>query len=202
MNAASPSLTPKEVAALAGTTEKIVRNEIAAGVITPSAQTRGRAVRRSFDDQAVYYFTLLRRISLFVPAEDRRDLYRVLTEDLTACGRWAWAAGGLRHADLIMIDTEPARVEFEERLALYRRGLERIESRRAILSCEPVFKGTRLSVRHIGGMILNGVPMAEIREDYPALSDDDIAFAAIHARMKPAPGRPAKPIRIARIANA
>lgn len=202
MTAATLNLTSKEVAALAGTTEKIVRNEIAAGVITPRALPRGRAIRRSFDDRAVYYFTLLRRLSLTVPAEDRHDLYRVLTEDLRTCGRWTRTRDGLRHADLVSIDTAPVRSEFKERLALYRRGLKRIESRKDVLSGEPVFCGTRLSVRHIGGMALNGVPVAEIREDYPYLSGDDIAFAAIYARMKPAPGRPAKPIRIVRTTDA
>jgi uncharacterized protein (DUF433 family) len=80
--------------------------------------------------------------------------------------------------------------------------LDRIESRRDVLSGEPVFRGTRLSVRHIGGMALNGVPTEEIREDYPYLSDEDIAFATIYARMKPAPGRPAKLIRVVRAAGA
>ena len=50
---AALSLTPKEVAALAGTTEKAVRNEIASGAVTPLATPRGRAVRRSFDDRTV-----------------------------------------------------------------------------------------------------------------------------------------------------
>lgn len=198
MAAAALALTPKEVAALAGTTEKVVRNEIAAGVIAPKMLRRGRAIRRTFDDRAVYYFTLLRRLSLSVPADDRHDLFRVLTEDLRTCGRWTRTRDGLRHADLVTIDTAPVRSEFKERLALYRRGLKRMESRRDVLSGEPVFRGTRLSVRHIGGMVLNGVPAAEIRDDYPNLSEDDVTFAAIYARMKPAPGRPAKPLRIVR----
>ena len=198
MAATTASLTPKEVAALAGTSEKLVRNEIAAGTITPRSEKRGRAVRRRFDGNAVYYFTLLRRMSLPVPSEDRRTLYRVLTEGLPSCGRWTRTRRGLRHADLVAVETAPVREEFEHRMAVYRRGLRRIETRREVLSGEPVFKGTRLAVRHIGGMALRGVPAAEIRDDYPALSDDDIAFAAIFASMKPAPGRPARPIRLVR----
>ena len=190
------SLTPKEVAALAGTTEKLVRNEIAAGTITPRSERRGRSVRRSFDSNAVYYFTLLRRLSLPVPTEDRRTLYRVLTEGLPSCGRWTRTRRGLRHADVVAVETAPIRAEFERRMALYRRGLRRIESRRDVLGGEPVFRGTRLAVRHIGGMALGGVPSEEIRADYPELSDDDIAFAAIFASMKPAPGRPAKSLRL------
>jgi uncharacterized protein (DUF433 family) len=198
MTAPALSLTSKEVAALAGTTEKSIRNEIAAGTITPRAETHGRAIRRSFDSNAVYYFTLLRRVSLPVPAEDRRALYRVLTEQLPSCGRWTRTRRGLRHADVVAIDTAAIRTESEQRVALYRRGLRRIESRRDILGGEPVFKGTRLAVRHIGGMALRGVPAAEIRTDHPGLSDDDVAFATIFASMKAPPGRPAKPLRLVR----
>ena len=119
----------------------------------------------------------------------------MLTENLPACGRWTRTArGGLRHAELVTVDTAPVRAEIAHRLDLYRRGLARIESRRDVLSGEPVFKGTRLSVRHIGGMAANGVPVAEIRDDYPGISADDIAFAALYARMKPArPSRQATP---------
>jgi uncharacterized protein (DUF433 family) len=60
--------------------------------------------------------------------------------------------------------------EAGDRSALYRRGLDRIESRRDMRGGEPAFKGTRLSIRHIGGMALNGAPDADIRTDYPQLS--------------------------------
>jgi uncharacterized protein (DUF433 family) len=155
-------------------------------------------VRWSFDRRAVYYFTLLRRLSLPLPAGDRRDLYRVLTEDLPTCGRWTRTRDSLRHTDLAAIDIAPVRAESEKRLSVYRHGLSLLESRLDVLGGEPVFKGTRLAVRHIGGMVRNGVSLADIRADYPALSDDDIAFAAIYARIKPPPARPKKPLQFVR----
>jgi uncharacterized protein (DUF433 family) len=90
------------------------------------------------------------------------------------------------------------RAEPNDRIALYRRGLGRVESRPDVLGGEPVFRGTRLSVRHIGGMLLNGVPEAEIRTDYPQLSSDDIAFAALFVRLKPLPGRTGRRLRLVR----
>jgi uncharacterized protein (DUF433 family) len=90
------------------------------------------------------------------------------------------------------------RATSNDSVALYRRGLKRVESRPDVLGSEPVFKGTRLSVRHIGGMVLNGVPEAEIRADYPQLSLDDIVFAALFARLKPHPGQPGRRLRLAR----
>ncbi|HJU18125.1 MAG TPA: DUF433 domain-containing protein [Stellaceae bacterium] len=90
------------------------------------------------------------------------------------------------------------RAASDDSIALYRRGLGRVESRPDVLGGEPVFKGTRLSVRHIGGMILAGVPKSEIRADYPQLSLDDIAFAALFAGFKPLPGRSGRRLRLVR----
>jgi uncharacterized protein (DUF433 family) len=81
---------------------------------------------------------------------------------------------------------------------LYRKGIDRIVSDPETLSGEPVFKGTRIPLDHIAGLFRKGVSEAEIREDYPALSDLDLAFASIHARMSPPPGRPRKPLKLER----
>ncbi|MGH7091658.1 MAG: hypothetical protein ACREFQ_22430 [Stellaceae bacterium] len=43
---------------------------------------------------------------------------------------------------------------------LYRAGRMRVQSGDAILGGEPVFKDTRLAVRHIGGMRMSGEPVA------------------------------------------
>ncbi len=59
-----------------------------------------------------------------------------------------------------------------------------------ILGGEPVFPRSRLSVRQIGGMRLRGAAPAELREDYPYLTDDDIELAALFARAYPRMGRP------------
>lgn len=45
-----------------------------------------------------------------------------------------------------------------------------------ILGGEPVFAGTRTSVRHIGSLVARGL-QDEVREDYPHLSDEDLALA-------------------------
>lgn len=95
-------------------------------------------------------------------------------------------------------DVAALRGEADDAVALYRRGLGHVESRPDVLGGEPVFKGTRLSVRHIGGMVLAGVPEAEICADYPQLSSDDIAFAALCARIKPGPQRHGRRLRLAR----
>jgi|SRR5882757_5462759 len=67
-----------------------------------------------------------------------------------------------------------------------------------ILGGEPVFEGTRIPLAHITGLIANGVDLAEIREDYPSLSEPDLQLAAIRAKIKPSGGRPRKELEIRR----
>src|SRR5262249_45683910 len=59
-----------------------------------------------------------------------------------------------------------------------------------ILGGEPVFPGSRLAVRHVGGMLLRGASLKEIHEDYPYLSGEDIAFAKLYMEASSRVGRP------------
>jgi uncharacterized protein (DUF433 family) len=61
-----------------------------------------------------------------------------------------------------------------------------------------VFKGTRISVRHIGSLLRKGVKVEDIKEDYPRLTPTEIQFAEIYASIKRPPGRPSKPIKLRR----
>jgi uncharacterized protein (DUF433 family) len=76
------------------------------------------------------------------------------------------------------------------RLNLYRDGLYRIEERDDVLGGEAVFRGSRLSVLHVGKMIDAGESVSNILEDYPYLNEDDVRFASLYYRAHPAPGRP------------
>lgn len=64
---------------------------------------------------------------------------------------------------------------------------QRLLSSPEFLAGEPVFPGTRLAVRHIGGMLIRGASREEIREDYPYLSDEDVMFAWVFTEMHPTP---------------
>jgi len=61
-----------------------------------------------------------------------------------------------------------------------------------------VFEGTRIPLAHITSLIANCGDLAEIREDYPSLSEPDLQFAAIRAKAKPSPERPRKELEIRR----
>ncbi len=59
--------------------------------------------------------------------------------------------------------------------------LERITIDPAILVGKPVIKGTRIPVSLILNLLANGADNAEIKADYPELTDEDIRAAIAYA---------------------
>lgn len=76
------------------------------------------------------------------------------------------------------------------RIELYATGLDRVEENESVLGGAAVFKGTRLSVLHVGKMADRSISTSEILEDYPFLTESDIEFARLYYRARPARGRP------------
>ena len=62
----------------------------------------------------------------------------------------------------------------------------RIVADSAILSGTPVFRGTRIALSHIVGLMRAGVSSAEMEEDYPSLSPRDFRFAHVFMKRIPA----------------
>ncbi len=67
----------------------------------------------------------------------------------------------------------------------------RIEINPSVCHGQPVIRGTRVTVSQILGALSGGDTVAMIREDYPAITQDDIAaamsFASSLARFEDAP---------------
>jgi|1185.fasta_scaffold423952_2 uncharacterized protein (DUF433 family) len=62
---------------------------------------------------------------------------------------------------------------------------QRISSDLSVLGGEPVFAGTRLSVRRIAEAAERGETVARLLEDYPYLTEEDVAFARKFAIARP-----------------
>lgn len=186
-----PSYTVKEAAVLAGLSERTIRNEIERGVVRVERKSRGRAVAVALPKGAVLYFRLMKDMPVRLTRRDRGELYRLLSGKIEKAGSWRLERDTLRRG-ILMLDAKAVRSDLDNHLRVYDAGLRKVTSHPETLGGEPVFAGTRISIRHIGRLALRGIRASEIRSDYPSLSDDDIAFAAVFSRMKPAPGRPAK----------
>ena len=186
-----PGLTVKEAAVLADVTEKVVRHEMSARIVRSLRKARRHV---ELGAGAVFYFSLVSKLPFELSRADRRDLYDCLSSKGSDRGRWSLGAKGLvLHGGVpVVLPTREIARTIEARLKLFALGKKRMVSHPDTLGGEPVFEGTRLSVRHVGALVKKGVPVETLREEFPKLSDDDFAFARIFVDLGRRPGRPRK----------
>lgn len=192
----------KEAAVLAGISEKVVRHEMAQEIAVPTRRFVGKAARWTMDAHDVFYLNLLVSLPVTLKPGDRRDLYALIRHRLRTSGRWAATDDRLRLRGTVDVefDTAVARRQLARRLRIFRRGRQRVASDPDIGGGAPIFAGTRIAIRHIGLLAKKGVPVAEILDDHPALTEDDVAFARLHVDLRPDPGRPRKALEFKRSA--
>ena len=193
----------KEAAAIVEVPEPVVRKAVEAKTVRPRrVLTRsGRAPRYRFGVKDMLFLKLMADFPLALSRQDKTALRDLIEKRRREAGRWQVAGSdfALQSGDItLVLRVKHARNALAHNLLAFRRGRRRIVSDPTVVGGEPVFEGTRIPLAHIAALIAKHVPLEEIAEDYPALSRDDLAFAAIHARMKPNPGRPRKPVRFIR----
>lgn len=177
--APAEALTVNEVVAFAGIEEGRVRKDVEKGLF-------GQDSPPKFDRVALVYFKVMAELGVQVSVEDRRRFFRLIGEALTTSPTPTVITLSP------VLDLKLTRVTKEVRDTLRRFEAwrkKRVSTKPDVLGGEPAFAGTRLAVRHIGGLVLQDAT-DEIREDYPALSDEDIAFAKIYTLAYPKRGRP------------
>jgi uncharacterized protein (DUF433 family) len=121
-----------------------------------------------------------------------------------------WQAEGqellLRSGSISMrVDCAPLREMLTRNSAAFLWGQRRIASDFAVLNGEPVFRGTSISLARVEASIRKGAADCELMKEFPGLSQTDLDYARIHARMGKRPGRPRKPrkpIEVRRAAEA
>jgi uncharacterized protein (DUF433 family) len=191
----------REAAAIAGIPESTIRMAIEKRSIRPPSSRVGKSIRYEFDLNELLFIKLLTEFPFSLPKEDKRSLRQLVGKSSGSVGRWQMRGPNLmmKSGELsVSVHYQPLRKQLVQNVNLYRKGVDRIVSDPEILSGERVFKGTRIPLEHIAGLVRKGVSETEVREDYPALSALDLAFASIHARMSPPPGRPRKPLELRR----
>ena len=191
----------REAAAIAEIPETAIRTAIEKRSIAPQSCRVGKSIRYEFDLNELLLIKLLTEFPFSLSKEDKESLRQLLGRPAGSAGRWEMRGSDLliRKGELsVSVDYRPLRKQLVQNVSLYRKGFNRIVSSPETLGGEPVFKGTRIPLGHIAGLFRKGVSKAEIREDYPTLSNLDLAFASIHARMNPPPGRPRKPLELGR----
>ena len=174
--------TVPELSALLGVSERWVRKEIELGVLP------GASPPRLAFDAAVC-------LLVFNTFEPVWPLSTSGRKNLFTSVRNALAHSHSEPADLVLknglvrVQVKSFVADVRSRVESFLRWKEqRVSVNPKILGGEPVFMGSRLSIRHIGGLPASEKP--GILEDYPYLSEEDIHFAGVFSRAYPRMGRP------------
>ncbi|HEY1934841.1 MAG TPA: DUF433 domain-containing protein [Acetobacteraceae bacterium] len=191
-----PALSLKEAIVLADVPEKRVRKDIEVGLLSSLVIMRsttaidGRiAVRWNdvFVLAAAYggqHLNARLRQRILEYAETIAD---VSSADSSFCKA---SSETIEIDKYVTLDLDKVVALVKPRMDLYAAGLRRIETRKGVLGGEAVFKHTRLPVLHVGKVYERGIPMADILNDYPYLTEDDVKFAQLYFHAHPPVGRP------------
>lgn len=95
--------------------------------------------------------------------------------------------------DFLTIDLLPFFERSVERLARLDAAREAVTISDDIMGGTPVISGTRVPVHDVAAAMAAGIPVKELLEDYPSLTEDKLELAALYAEANPLRGRP-KPL--------
>ena len=174
----------KEAAAIAGLADKTVRNEIYVDLFRVELDDKSRV---AISARGVIYLRLLHLLPVQLGPKDRNALSRMLAEG------WPGAEGWVRKGDtiakgMVSLDVGVAERDAIERLRIFVRGRGRLDSDTGGPAGDMLFKDTAIRVRLVGALLARGADPKKMREAFPALEADDIAFAGMFARLNKGPG--------------
>ena len=192
---AADVLSTKEAAVLSDVKEKRVRRLVREFHVGRRAKGTNRNL---FGPGDVLFLSITRELPVSLDRKTTRDLYDLVSKGLSAKGRWKSKNERLILGDMVIIDSRKVHGEVSKRLSVYRSGSARVTRDPETMGGEPVFKGTRISVAHVGALAVRGIPLEQILEDYPRLRERDVALAALLHRMGRGPGRPRKKLALQR----
>jgi uncharacterized protein (DUF433 family) len=182
----SDLFTPAEAAAVAEVPMKAVYKTVAERL--PKASVIQRSGQTYLTTQAVICVRLDYELPKDVPVKVRRFVFGKLAE--THSNRVEYGTALFSY----VVDARPTAKTITERLQRYRRAMRLIVEDSEIQGGAATLKGTRLLVHHIASLLQQGVPEAELRQDYPHLTPGMIEAARIYVQAHPRRGRPRKPV--------
>jgi uncharacterized protein (DUF433 family) len=191
------ALTTNEAVALFSLDERRVRKEVEHGVIHTVSPPR-------FTEAAVIYLLALNRLGFeLATVADRKRLFALIENRVAhrpgkAVSVRPLAVGPIMIGPDLKLDLNKTLREVRDRIARFTAWKKRLVIDDQVLAGEPVFANSRLSVRHVGSMLNRGAAPAEVREDYPYLSEEDLEFALKFSRAYPQLGRPRDPQAVTR----
>jgi uncharacterized protein (DUF433 family) len=178
--------TPAQAAALTGLPLAAVHKAIDGRLIRPRIARSGATVRRLLTKEQLIFLQLEAEGLRLLPKKTRREIAesirRAPTMDKLAVG----------NGTAILVEIKTARRKVESHLKQLTRIEETIVSDPEIMRGTPIFKGTRIPVDLVAGMLADGATVEEILEGYPTLNKERIAMAPLYMRAFPRRGRHAR----------
>jgi uncharacterized protein (DUF433 family) len=171
--------TTAEVAALLGLEESRVRKELEYGVLENSNPPR-------FNFADLVYFDAVALLDVRFGVEDRKKLHALIASALSR----ERVPGRVEISPVLEIRLDRLAKDAAGKVRRFEAWKKTLTSDQAILGGETVFPKSRLSVRHVGGMLLRNADPKEVLEDYPYLSEEDLEFARVFTKAYPRMGRP------------
>lgn len=172
--------TPTEAAVLTGLSLKAVNNAIDKQTVSAVPGEEGG---RLLDARALVSLSIERRLSASIATPElRRKVFDALAQ--TPRNTVSLEGG------LIKIDLREPRRALAAALRELRRARQLVVSDPDILGGDPVFRGTRVPVHMIAGLLAQGSTPAELIEGYPRLTAELIRLAPVYAAAYPLRGRP------------
>jgi uncharacterized protein (DUF433 family) len=176
--------TPAQAAAVTGLSLPAVHKAIEYRLIRPKVVREGRSLYRLLSKPQVLYLQLeangLRCLPLATRRKIARAIERAPNADMVPVSR-----GGV-----LVVEIKAARKRVEDALRRLVQAERMIVSDPDVMKGTPVYRGTRIPVHAIAGMLAQGATLQEILEGYPALTREAAELAPVYARAFPRRGRP------------
>ncbi len=192
----APTLTPREVAALAGVPRRAIEKAIEEKALTvsvsdgfPQRSRRPAGGRRVLGPDSVAYAVFMNRIgkNVSLTLHAKRELARKLRH----CDFKALKASRVEIAPALTAEVgviAGAELDHTERyIAARDRWIESVDGIKGGL---PVIRGTRITVYSIAARIKGGDTLEEIGRENPDIPLEAFEIAALFARSHPLAGRP------------
>lgn len=180
-----PALTVSEVVALSGVEEGRVRKDVEHGFF-------GSESPPTFSLADLVYFRTLALLEIQLGIDDRKKVYQLIAKALSRPGK----PTNIEVSPVLELKLAKVAKDVADTLNRFEAWKKKIVVNPHILGGEPVFPKSRLSVRHIGAMLLGDGPIGEVREDYPYLNEEDLEFAKLYTLAYPKRGRPRERKRV------
>ena len=176
--------TPAQAAAVTGLSLPAVHKAIEYRLIRPKVVREGRSLYRLLSKPQVLYLQLEANGLLCLPLATRRQIARAI-EQAPNADMVPVSQGGA-----LVVEIKAARKRMEDALRRLVQAERMIVSDPDVMKGTPVYRGTRIPVHAIAGMLAQGATLQEILEGYPALTRENVELAPVYAKAFPRRGRP------------